>query len=95
MHILLATETKQRGAFMISELTTCVGEVISPLISSCNQAIFALPGYISQHRPPMACFAADFGSAGCIATLKTFVLVLGVLAKSRILQTTSAYPSDQ
>lgn len=96
-HILLATETKQRSP-VISELTTCVGEVISPLVSSCNQAVFvvfSLPGYNSQYRPLIACFAADFGSAGCITTLKRFVLVLGVLAKSRILQTTNANPSDK
>jgi len=41
------------------------------------------------------CFAEDYRSAGCLATLKRFVLVLGSLVKTLILQATNAYPSDQ
>jgi hypothetical protein len=57
--ILLATERRQRGFIVISELTTCVGEVISPLVSSCNRAVFTLLGYNAQNRPGITCFAAN------------------------------------
>lgn len=58
--VLLATGRKQRGAIVTPELTTCVGEVISPFVSSCNRAVFTLLGYNAQNAPAITCFAANY-----------------------------------
>ena len=60
------------------------------MISNYDPAVPS-PTFDTQNR----LFAADFRSAGCLATLKRFVLVLGALTKPLLLQATNAYPSDQ